>query len=70
MIFDPDIIGFGIARAMKTKQRVRKIGEPANEEHDHQPMDIDNQVINIFAVLGCQDGQTQEFFHFNDLSNR
>jgi hypothetical protein len=52
------IVGFRIPRPVKPKHRVKKIGQPTDEQHDHQPMHVDNQFIDILPLFGGQDGQS------------
>src|SRR5205807_6851832 len=46
MVFDADVIGLRITRAMKAEERVRKVAHPADEERDHQPVNVNNQIVN------------------------
>src|SRR6185312_13310334 len=54
---DADVIGPGMVRLPEAKQRVQKIPEPADKQHAHQGMNINNQVVHVLAVFGGQDGQ-------------
>ena len=60
--FDPDIIGLGLARAAEAVHGIEKINDPADEQHDHQPVDVDDQVVNVLAVLRGQRRQAEDMF--------
>ena len=60
VIFDTVVIGLGIARRAETAERVEEINDPADEQREHQPVDIDDQGVHGLAVFGGQFGQMQD----------
>src|SRR5882724_11332780 len=69
VIFDAFVIGFWIFFALKTPDCIAKINDPADEQHQHQPMDIDNQRVNLLAVFRGEFGHSEKFCRpFNHTS--
>jgi hypothetical protein len=63
MALDPGVAGFGIARAAKPEEGNRKKAQPTHEQHDHEPVNIDYQIVNLPALFRGHDRQSQEFFY-------
>src|ERR1019366_6564655 len=66
----PDVIRLGIASAAEADQRVSKIKQPAREQRGHQPVHIDDQVIDMLPMFRRHRRQPQECtpIHIQTLS--
>jgi hypothetical protein len=51
MILDPHIVRRRVPRFPEADQDVNKIAHPSHKEDDHQPVNIDDEVVNVFAML-------------------
>src|SRR5665213_1805342 len=70
MVLDADVIGLWIARGAKTPDGVAEINDPADEQREHQPVDVNDEVINVLPVGRGQRRHSEQFegqlFHFSD----
>src|SRR5262249_19611800 len=66
--FDAGVIGFGIARAVEAEEDEREVRDPADEQRDHQPVNVNDQVVHALAVFRRERWQLQQFFHHGSLS--
>ena len=48
---------------MKPKEGVGKISQPAHEENNHEPVNVNDEIIDVFAVLRGKDREAEEFIH-------
>src|SRR5215213_2849327 len=63
MVLDAHIVGLWIARAMEPEEDKGEIRKPADEQSYHQPVDVDDQIIDVFSMLGSQNRQTENLLH-------
>jgi hypothetical protein len=54
------IIRFRIARAAEPQKRIGEVGEPADKQHNHQPVHVDDKRIDLPTMLGCEHRQAEE----------
>jgi hypothetical protein len=47
---------------MKAEQRVNKVTKPPDEQRNHQPMNIDDEIVHLLAVFGSEDRHAEKFF--------
>ena len=59
MAFHARVIRLGIALVIKAEERVGKVNDPADEQRDHQPVDVDDQIVHVLAVFRSQRGSRQ-----------
>src|SRR4051794_12323853 len=63
MAFHADVVRFGIIGAAEAKDNVEEIGQPPHEERGHEPVDIQNQPINVRPMFRSQWRQTKKLNH-------
>src|SRR5439155_19402905 len=66
MILHADIISAWIAGTVEAEQGVGEIGKPTDEQNDHQPMDVNDEIVHLRSVFGGENGQSKKFFHIEN----
>jgi hypothetical protein len=46
---------------VEAKKGICEIGEPTDEEDDHQPVDVNDERIHVSAVFGGDDREAEQF---------
>ncbi len=59
MAFGAFVVGVRVARGVETPEDVAKINDPADEQREHQPVDINHEVVHGLAVGGGEFGQAE-----------
>ena len=54
VVADAEVIRLGIAGFMEAKECVGEIRQPPDEQNDHQPVDINNQIIDLSTMFRGQ----------------
>ena len=44
-------VGLGISRLAEPEEGIDKVSQPADEQRDHQPVNVNHQIIHILAML-------------------
>src|ERR1039457_7694778 len=60
MIFDAVVIGLGVARGAETPDRVAEINDPADEQRQHEPVDVNDERVHRLAVFRGQLGHAED----------
>src|SRR5438477_6705854 len=58
-----DEVRLGAARLAKAPNGINEVERPADEQGDHEQLDVDHQVIHFLAMLGGERRQGEDF-HF------
>src|SRR5215472_10894909 len=54
------VIGLGIAALLEAPYCIHKINHPADEQRQHQPVHVNNKVVNVLPVGRGQRRHTQQ----------
>src|SRR3954467_6502780 len=63
MILHTDVVSLGITRAMKAKERISEISDPADEQSNHQPVNVYDQSVHALTMFRSHDRQFKNFLH-------
>src|SRR5437899_1518012 len=60
MAADAVVVGLGLALGAEPPDRIDEIAGPADEQHAHQPVRIDDQIVHGPAIVAGQDWQPEQ----------